>query len=331
MKSKKLYEAMNYVDDWYLDIADTPVKEHPTMKRKHFSAKKAITYALAAAICISLLTVTAAATGLIPGIFKTLQEQVPEEKELFQAAAKASTEQVPEVVDLPKLDMSKLTLFERYYDGETILIGYDMESITPEPVVGYEPDPELLGYIKQMPEFEHTPYPGMKEDTVDERLELGIMSQSEYDKILAARSKYAQKHDLRGYWNIYMDQMLREELSEDQFNTFWNIMEEKGACCVVFRDVWLGDHKYINGVDVITAMSFEAGYTGISEYDTENGKCLKINPLPESALSKDAVILDMEVRSAYSYWYMELDGYVYQASKHDQKQTVSFVLENVKN
>ena len=36
MKSQKLYDAFNYVDDWYLDIVDTPVKEKKTMKHHTF-------------------------------------------------------------------------------------------------------------------------------------------------------------------------------------------------------------------------------------------------------------------------------------------------------
>ncbi len=283
MKSKKLYEAMNYVDDWYLDIADTPVKEHQTMKRKHFSAKKAITYALAAAICISLLTVTAAATGLIPGIFKTLQEQLPEEKELFQAAAEANTEQVPEVVELPKLDMSKLTLFERYYDGETILLGYNLDAIIPKPVVGYVPDTELLAEIKGTQECD----------------------------------------------SLQLEQELQEKLSPEEYAQYQKHLRENGSCCVVFSNVFIGDHKYVNGVDSIEGMTPDAEGPGMAIYPTENGECLHLSPLPEEGRNQESVTVDLKLRASRWYYYMESDGHAYQMLKQVHEESVSFVLENV--
>ena len=72
MNSKQLFEAFSYIDDRYLDIADASVKEE-----KHLSWRRLTTIALAAALCISLLTVTAMATGWIPGFFASLKEKYP--------------------------------------------------------------------------------------------------------------------------------------------------------------------------------------------------------------------------------------------------------------
>ena len=65
MNGKNLFRALEYVDDRYLDIVDA-AQEATDMKQKHFSGRKTILYILAAAICVILLTVTAAAAGWIP-------------------------------------------------------------------------------------------------------------------------------------------------------------------------------------------------------------------------------------------------------------------------
>ena len=70
MKGEKLYDAFQYIDDCYLDIADTPEKESITMK--HYSYKRTITVALAAALCISILAVTAYAAD-VGGIQRIIQ------------------------------------------------------------------------------------------------------------------------------------------------------------------------------------------------------------------------------------------------------------------
>ena len=65
MNGKNLFRALEYVDDRYLDMVDAAAQEATDMKQKHFSGKKTILYILAAAICVSLLTVTAAAAGVL--------------------------------------------------------------------------------------------------------------------------------------------------------------------------------------------------------------------------------------------------------------------------
>ena len=61
MNGKNLFRALEYVDDRYLDMVDAAAQEATDMKQKHFSGRKTILYILAAVICVSLLTVTAAA------------------------------------------------------------------------------------------------------------------------------------------------------------------------------------------------------------------------------------------------------------------------------
>lgn len=66
MNSKNLYEAFSYVDDKYLDLVDTLQKEQTKMKpnKEHPSLRRIITLAMAAALCASILGITAYATKL---------------------------------------------------------------------------------------------------------------------------------------------------------------------------------------------------------------------------------------------------------------------------
>lgn len=325
MNSRELYEAFSYVDDKYLTMADTLQKENETMtpKRNPISFRRLITIALAAALCVSVLGITAMAAGWIPNIFKTAQKEYPIAAEVLEEAIQViqTQPQQPETVEIPEMDLSKLTLFERYYDGEKILLGYNLDAIIPSPVAAYEPDAALLEEIKDMAAFEHVPYPGLTDDSLAQHLELGILTQEEYRQVLDGRTEQAKKHDIRKFQNIRMDQELKEKLTPEQYNAFWKQMEEKGYGCVVTQSVYIGDHKYINQVD--------PDPNNIMEYVTDAGTCLHLEPLPEEGQNKESVTVDLKVKSGITYWYMEMDGYCYQLYKPNQERTISFTLENV--
>lgn len=327
MKETQLYEAFSYVDDRYLDMVDTLQKEQTEMKEKAkpISFRKAITFALAAAFCVSILGITAMAAGWIPNIFKTAQQEYPIAQEALEEAIQAiqTHPQQPETVEIPEMDLSKLTLFERYYDGEKILLGYNLDAIIPAPVAAYEPDAALLEEIKDMAEFEHVPYPGLTDDSLAQHLELGILTQDEYQQVLDGRTEQAKKHDIRKFQNIRMDLELKSLLTPEQYNAFWKQLEEKGYGCVVSQSVYIGDHKYINQVD--------PDPNNIMEYVTDAGTCLHLEPLPEEGQNKESVTVDLKVKSGITYWYMELDGYCYQLYKPNQEKAISFTLENVKH
>ena len=105
MNGKNLFRALEYVDDRYLDIADAALQEATDMKQKHFSGRKTILYILAAAICVSLLTVTAAAAGWIPGIFAAAQPKAtPQDAPVLEAAQSVTQPQTPETVEFAEAD-----------------------------------------------------------------------------------------------------------------------------------------------------------------------------------------------------------------------------------
>lgn len=308
MKSQKLFEAFSYIDDWYLDIADTPHTEVKEMT--HYSLKRVITIALAAALCISLLAVTAMAAGWIPGIFKELQEKIPEDQALFEAAVEANTDAVPEIAEIPQLDLSKLVLLERYYDGETILLGYDLEKVLPEPVL-VQPEEELLKDIKR----------GSRVSQIGWGSEQPWMER--------AADGYAVQHNFPedGY---LMDRMLKGALSEESYEQAWKLMEQQGYVCIAVWDVYIGDHVLVNGHDTFEAYDPETNpYAGQTEYSAEQGVCLRLEPLPEEGRDQEKVTVTLNVKSSMEYWYLDMygNGRVYFDSSNTKSEEVSFELE----
>ena len=110
MNGKNLFRALEYVDDRYLDMVDAALQEATDMKQKHFSGRKTILYILAAAICVSLLTVTAAAAGWIPNIFAAAQPKAtPRDEPVLEAAQSATQSQTPETVEFAEVPYQAAT------------------------------------------------------------------------------------------------------------------------------------------------------------------------------------------------------------------------------
>lgn len=313
MRSQKLFEAFSYVDDWYLDIADAPVKELYDMKKetKHFSARKTFTVLLAAIICISLLAVTAVAAGWVPGLFSALKEEYPYDEELFEAAAQANTDAVPEALEIPSLDLSKLVILERYFDGETILVGYVLDTVLPEPVVGIEPGEDLLKEIKKGVRVSrlswNEPQPWYGEPATENAIRHDLLQDA-----------------------FQMDRMLKGTLSDSEYRKAWKLLEDQGYVCIAVRDVWLGDHVYINGHDTMEAYTADGvSYSNRTDYTTELGSCIRLEPLPDEIKELDNVTVAVDVRSSVQYWYMDLngEGRIYHDNSNLLSEQLSFELE----
>lgn len=311
MNSKLLYEAIGYADDRYLDMADDFLTASGREKRTCLMKRRTLMSLLAAIICISILAATAVATGWVPGLFDALKEKYPQDKELFAAAAQANTEAVPEIAVIPEMDLSKFVLLERYYDGETILLGYDLEKILPEPVVGIEPEEAMLKNIRKSLRMSKVGWDSPQAWTEDP--EPGYAA------------AYNFKQD--GY---LMDRMLKGTLSPEAYETAWDIMEEKGWVCVAVRDIYIGDHILINGQDLIDVYIQQGNsYNGITDYETELGSCIRLEPIPEVFRDLEKLTVTFDVRSPLKYWYMDMDGNgrIYYDSSAQESKEVSFELE----
>lgn len=314
MKAKKLYEAFGYIDDWYLDVVDAPQKETTEMKKetRHISARRTLTLILAAALCISILAVTAMAAGWIPGLFNALKEKYPQDEELFEAAAQANSASVPEIFVIPQLDLSQFVLLEQFFDGETILIGYNLDIILPEPTVGVEPNSDLMEKIKNGYPITSTAWSEQQSWQIQPVTDNAI--------------KYELAADASE-----MDSMLKGTLSEDAYQKVWDHMENQGYVCIAVRDAWLGDHILINGVDTIEAFMESNAYADRTEYTSDIGNCIRLESLPEDVRNKDRITITLNVRSSVNYWYMDLDGNgrIYYDDSSILSDQISFELNRV--
>ena len=145
MNGKNLFRALEYVDDRYLDMVDAAAQEATDMKQKHFSGKKTILYILAAAICVSLLTVTAAAAGWIPNIFAAAQPKAtPRDEPVLEAAQSATQSQTPEPSNLPKRTTPSSRCFRATMTGNPLRWATTCPGSCPgETVVGFTPEDAL--------------------------------------------------------------------------------------------------------------------------------------------------------------------------------------------
>lgn len=333
MKSKQLYEAFSYIDDRYLDIVDYPLKETTDMNsKKHISTRKLITYALAAAICISILTVTAAAAGWIPNIFAAVKPVRIEDAEILDAAMQATQKQEVETITVPEIDFTQFSLYERYYDGESILLGYDLSKFMPEIVVGYQPDEELLEQIKMIPQWKQACHPEQEDDILETNYANGYITEEVYQGTLDSRTEYAKQYELDKYWQITMDRVMKETLSDEQYEEFWKILLEDGSCCVAIpSEPWVGDRILVNGIDFSEFIGPDLPGNFRSDYKTDVGYCIVLDPIPESTRKLDSIEVELSLKSGWHYWYMELDGDVYDYYVQNPTYKATFTLENVNN
>lgn len=313
MNGKGLFEAFSYVEDRYLDMVDDPEKETNMMKRKPVILRKAVAVLVAAVICVSLLSVTAFAAGWVPGFFNALKERFPQDAELFEAAGQANADAIPEILEIPNLDLSQFVLLEQYFDGETILIGYNLDIVLPDPAIGIEPDTELMKEIQNSSPITTTSWSDSEH----------WLAEPDTDNAI----KYNLSTDA-----AEMDRMLKGTLSAADYQKTWELMEKQGYVCIAVRDAWLGDHIWINGVDTVEAYMESNAYSDRTDYTTELGNCIRLEPLPEDVRMQDQISVTLNVRSSVNYWYMTIDGEgrIYYDNSSMTSDNISFELQKVK-
>ena len=202
-------------------------------------------------------------------------------------------------------------VLERYFDGETILIGYDLDTILPDPVVGIMPSEETLQQIRKSSRASRISWPGFESG----------------DKVLNVEK--AEQYNLTE--DAYrIDQAMQSLLSEADYQKAWDIVEETGWVCVAVRDVWLGDHILINGHDLMeTYHSATNAYGSRTEYDIEQGNCLRLEPLPDEVKTQETVTVTLRIRSSVNYCYLDMEGNgrFYTDPDSVQSEEISFELE----
>ena len=140
---------------------------------------------------------------------------------------------------------------------------------------------------------------------------------------------YARNYDLRNYWQIMMDLDMKNTLSPEQYEQFWSILTETGACCVaVPAKPWVGDHISVNNTDCGEVLGADC-WNYRSDYTTDVGDCILLKPIPDAARNLDSVTVGLTLRSGWYYWYMELEGDVYSYFESNSPYEAAFTLENV--
>ena len=265
---------------------------------------------IAAVVALLLaLGVSAYAAGWLAPIFHKMQGMTPdtEQKALYEAAEQAviDQEQTPETVTLPAFDNSKITLSERYYDGNTLLLGVNLEEVVPGMTVGYTPDDALLAKIDNVAFFHDV----HGDDNLDALLAEG-MERSLYEEYLDHRTDYAKEYDLRNLSAITLDWMLKEKLSAEEYEAAWKLLRETGRLCVVDSEVYIGDHITLDdGTDL-----GPAGQQNMDSGDTSANSgniFIEASSLPEAAQNRDALHINLNVKNARTYYSMTLGGPAY--------------------
>lgn len=290
-----LFEAIGQVDEGYL----TRVEKLLEAPKGKSAGRKLWTVALAAAICASILAATAMATGWKTGIFRELGNQETADQELFQAAASANTEVAPEFAPIPELDLSQFVLLEKYFDGSTILLGYDLEAVLPRPAVGVEVDAETIEQI-------------CRGNTAG-----SLFWNGSRERIESPATKNAEKYGLTGD-SFALDYDLQHVLTVEEYESMWKILENQGYVVIAVENAYLSDYTLVNGQRLSEPWT--------EEYQTELGTCRRIDNLPDSVQSADSITVTLRLKSGLWYYYLDLEGNAFLCCDHTDSRDVSVVI-----
>ena len=336
LDSYSLLRAMNGIHEEDVLMAE---KIYFTDKKTgHIGIRRIVTFALAAALILAL-GAGAYAAGWLSPIFSAAKfdttrpdedsvspefaevmdefyAELEEKNTVYEAAEEymSSTQPAPEVAELPEFHNSRLTLSERYYDGETLLLGLNFEQAVPGIVVGFEADEALMEQMTNVAFFHNV----KGNDNLDFLLSEG-MQQDIYDDYLNRRSSYAKEHDLRHQSAITLDWMLQNELSAEEYRKAWEMLTEDGHICVVESSVFISDHILMDdGTDL-----------GINNQNsTDNGIFIEADNLPDKARGLGSLNIKLKVRNVRTYYYMELGGPAYYCTELVGETLVPFSVEN---
>ena len=305
--------------------------------------------ALAAALTLLLaLTIAAYAAGWFSPIFHKAQElyslsgeeavispDFTAEKETFDAqseernsryaAAEAymnTARPEPKTVVLPELDSSSVTLSERYYDGESLLLGVQLEEIIPAPVVGFEPDAALAEKIQNVAFFHDV----NGDDDLDTLLAQG-MEREVYESCMNHRSKYAKEYGFHHQSAITFDWYLQEILTPEDYEAAWQLLRKTGRLCVAVCEVYIGDHLCLeDGTDL--GMTGQQNMDNLAADAHSGSILLELTDLPPAARNQNALTVLLNLKQGRTYYSMELGKPAYFYHETAKELTVPFTVEN---
>lgn len=353
MTRKQIEDMIDGIDERHISAAaqyDPPgIRQSPERIRTMKTYRTRKPFLIAAVVALALaLCVTAYAAGWISPIFHRMQTmfavpedgaevseafaeevgkykaEIEERNDLYAAAEQYMNDRQPEpeTVTLPEFDNSRVTLSERYYDGEHLLLGVNLEEAVPEMAVGYTPDEAQMAEINSVAFF----WDVRGNDDLDNLLEQG-MDREIYEDYLENRSAYAKEYDLRNLSAIEFDWYLMRKLTSEAYEEAWKILRETGSLCVVDSSVSIGDHITLDdGTDLGPTGQFNLDS---SASDAHSGNFfIEMNNLPEQAQNRDELNINLKLKDGRTWYYMELGGPAYFCYETACESFVSFTIEN---
>ena len=339
MKRETISLMLNSVDDDYISEAAVfcpeSIQESPE-RIVHMKKKRILTFALAAALVLALGAVAYAAGWFAP-IFHSIRYNVPEVEDrkpgneeyyaelegknaVMEAAEQYMNEQqpAPETVSVPELDNCEITLLERYYDGNTLALGFHLESDAPLFVAVYDNEEEIREKATTIAFVD-----SVENDNIDAQEPVA------YDEIMASRSDNAIEHGLCHVSSIVLDSMLFHDLSLEEYEAAWAHLLETGHLCIVRNDLYVSDHILLeDGTDLGQTYSVPV-YEGLA---VQSGNVFFEAPeLPDAARGLDRLPFQVNVRIVRSFYYMELDGSTWYYSELVGEAFVPFCVDNAEN
>lgn len=319
MNSMDFMQGINDIDEELIQSSMDFLQEDSmkqTFKRGGSALSKII---LVAAVLAGLLGVTAVAAEAFPSVFGQLkreyaqkvnhlsdfpeaQEAAQKEADLFEKAAEFNETFEAQIVQLPELDESQITIGETYYDGKNMLIAYRMDSSVTGAQFGFGPGSEGFENL-------HGCRGDMEagKDSFEELLERGVWTQEYYDNHvqIAKERGWDYIHHVSG---IDALDGMKQVLSEEEFARAIQELEETGHVGVVIRVMSIGDHILAEGEDCLVPNN--QGYVWWEDV-TEYGKCIKSDAfdesLPEKFRDLDTLTLTLKVRADDYYFYVDVD------------------------
>jgi len=346
MKTETIISAFNYVADSYLDEACEilfPSNPRATARTARVRHTRRVVLLAAALSVLFALGAVAYASGWFPSVFGVMKDRSAGQAEFFTAAEQANAAPSPTAVTIPELDYSRVTIFESYYDGEGLALGLNIDDVVPDPVVGYEPDDEMIESIHHMWSLGTFAYIAVDSEHPTDDLDAMLaryeviddvrigLSPEDYQEIMDARTPNAKAADLRNHSSIIMDFNLRGLLSDEDYERFWELLRANGHACVVVSKLYPGDHvTSSDGTDLgVTAWDDLSDELRLSQSgDFDGDLCLSILPLDPPFRGLDSISGNIKLYCSTQYWYMELNGPAYILYERGGDTLIPFTIEN---
>jgi len=344
MNAMTFLVGINEIDDRFLtevlELPDTGQAE-PAGTKGVLQLSKMI---LIAAILAGLLGITAWAAGGFDGLFQRIAEKGDGwgygMDDVFRNAAEVVPPVQPETHPLQDDDSSVISIGQTYYDGDTFMIAYRFDDSVPADLTFGEKKEDFDSFYPTLPpaeEVEETAQAKLRNDMEarqvyrepmerygQEYLELGLMTQEQYDAMLASLDEESY------VYCTYMDMLftdhdiLHKELSPEEYATYHERLLKDGHAGVAIREYYIGDGLYFE--DGERLKPDENGIV-VDIHPTEDGDCLYGPPmLPEKYRNLENLTLTFRVVYYDKCIYMDMENGVRRGGREVGEERVTVTI-----